>query len=99
MVIEFWLGSHAHTTSADQVPCTEQTKVRKQVPGDPSCNVKPELVEPSYNQLFAAIPDKRRVEDLLTMASAVRTERNPRDFKRIDGGLAGIHLSNVYLSH
>jgi len=42
---EFWLGSHAHTTSADQVPCTEETKVRKQVPGDPSCNVQPEVVE------------------------------------------------------
>lgn len=42
---ELWLGSHAHTTSADQVPCTEETKVRKQVPGDPSCNVKPEVVE------------------------------------------------------
>lgn len=42
---EFWLGSHSHTTSADQVPCTEETKVRKQVPGDPSCNVKPEIVE------------------------------------------------------
>lgn len=42
---EFWLGSRAHTTSADQVPCTEETKVRKQVPGDPSCNVRPEVVE------------------------------------------------------
>lgn len=42
---EFWLGSHAHTTSSDQVPCTEETKVRRQVPGDPSCNVKPEIVE------------------------------------------------------
>lgn len=42
---EFWLGSHAHTTSADQVPCTEETKVRKQVPGDPSCNVKLEVLE------------------------------------------------------
>ncbi|KAK4508149.1 hypothetical protein PRZ48_001887 [Zasmidium cellare] len=43
---EFWLGSHAHTTSADQVPCTEETRVRKQVVGiDPSCNVKPEVVE------------------------------------------------------
>jgi hypothetical protein len=42
---EFWLGSHAHTTSADQVPCTEETKVRQQVPGDPSCNVKPSIVE------------------------------------------------------
>ncbi|KAK5129303.1 hypothetical protein LTR08_003607 [Meristemomyces frigidus] len=42
---EFWLGSHADTTSADQVPCNEETKVRQQVPGDPSCNVLPELVE------------------------------------------------------
>lgn len=42
---EFWLGSHAHTTSGDQVPCTQDTKVRDQVPGDPSCNVKPELLE------------------------------------------------------
>ena len=43
--LEFWLGSHARTTSADQVPCTERTKVRQQVPGDPSCNVKPNIVE------------------------------------------------------
>lgn len=42
---EFWLGSHAHTTSSDQIPCTKQTKVRDQVPGDPSCNVKPEVFE------------------------------------------------------
>jgi ectoine hydroxylase-related dioxygenase (phytanoyl-CoA dioxygenase family) len=42
---EFWLGSHAHTSSADQIPCTEETKVRKQVPGDPSCNVKLDVVE------------------------------------------------------
>ncbi|KAK4546427.1 hypothetical protein LTR36_002104 [Oleoguttula mirabilis] len=42
---EFWLGSHAHTTREDQVPCTEDTKVRDQVPGDPSCNVKPDVVE------------------------------------------------------
>lgn len=45
IMTEFWLGSHAHTTSADQVPCTEETKVRAQVPGDPSCNVKPPVVE------------------------------------------------------
>ena len=42
---EFWLGSHAHTTSVDQVPCTEETKVRQQVPGDPSTYVIPEVVE------------------------------------------------------
>lgn len=42
---EFWLGSHAHTTSSDQVPCTEATKVRNQAPGDPSCNVEPEVYE------------------------------------------------------
>ncbi|KAK5115870.1 hypothetical protein LTR85_009464 [Meristemomyces frigidus] len=42
---EFWLGTHAHTTSEDQVPCTEETKVRNQVLGDPSCNVKPEVYE------------------------------------------------------
>ncbi|KAK3114838.1 hypothetical protein LTR53_006418 [Teratosphaeriaceae sp. CCFEE 6253] len=44
---EFWLGSHAQTTSADQVVCTPQTKrFRGQVPGrDPTCDVKGELVE------------------------------------------------------
>jgi hypothetical protein len=42
---EFWLGSHAHTTSEDQIPCTNETRLRDQVPGDPSCAVKPEVVE------------------------------------------------------
>ena len=42
---EFWLGSHAETTSEDQVPCDEETKVRQQVVGDPSCNVLPDQVE------------------------------------------------------
>lgn len=42
---EFWLGSHAHTTSKDQIPCTAETKVRQQIVGyDPSCNVKPSII-------------------------------------------------------
>ncbi|CAK4030651.1 Hypothetical predicted protein [Lecanosticta acicola] len=44
---EFWLGSHAHTTSSDQIPCTEETKYRaSQIAGyDPTCEVRPHIVE------------------------------------------------------
>ena len=42
---EFWLGSHAHTTWEDQIPCTEETRFRNQAIGSPSCSVKEEIVD------------------------------------------------------
>ena len=44
---EFWLGSHAHTTSNDQVLCTAESKAfPNQIPGrDPTCDVKEDVVE------------------------------------------------------
>ncbi|KAL1304913.1 hypothetical protein AAFC00_003828 [Neodothiora populina] len=40
---EFWLGSHAHTTSADQTARVEGNAGQR--PGDPDCNVRPEVYE------------------------------------------------------
>jgi len=42
---EFWLGSHAHTVGADQIPATAATAKGKQRVGDPMCDVRPEVVE------------------------------------------------------
>ncbi|KAK4552190.1 hypothetical protein LTR86_010544 [Recurvomyces mirabilis] len=42
---EFWLGSHARTVAEDQVPCTVSTRARDQNVGEPSCNVRLEIVE------------------------------------------------------
>lgn len=42
---EFWLGSHAHTTSSDQIPTTEKEWASGQVPGEFHCNVRPEVYE------------------------------------------------------
>jgi len=42
---EFWLGSHAHTKSTDQIIATAEDAFGKQRAGDPHCFVKPEVVE------------------------------------------------------
>lgn len=44
---EFWLGSHAHTSGADQIPATSESKLAnaRLVVGDPTCNVKLNIVE------------------------------------------------------
>ena len=42
---EFWLGSHAHAKSSEQIPCTAETRVQEQIVGDPSCNVQEHHVE------------------------------------------------------
>lgn len=44
---EFWLGSHAHTSGADQIPATPESKLAnaKLIVGDPTCDVKNSIVE------------------------------------------------------
>jgi ectoine hydroxylase-related dioxygenase (phytanoyl-CoA dioxygenase family) len=44
---EFWLGSHAHTSGADQIPATADDKKLKQTlrVGEPNCFVRHEVVE------------------------------------------------------
>jgi ectoine hydroxylase-related dioxygenase (phytanoyl-CoA dioxygenase family) len=44
---EFWLGSHAHTTGADQIPVDEKSELANAtlVLGDPSADIKPEVLE------------------------------------------------------
>jgi ectoine hydroxylase-related dioxygenase (phytanoyl-CoA dioxygenase family) len=44
---EFWLGSHAHTSGADQFPATAEDKLAKPTlrVGEPNCFVLPEVVE------------------------------------------------------
>ncbi|KAI9641433.1 hypothetical protein NHQ30_010240 [Ciborinia camelliae] len=44
---EFWLGSHAHTSGADQIPATMESKLAnaKLVVDEPTCNVKNNVVD------------------------------------------------------
>jgi ectoine hydroxylase-related dioxygenase (phytanoyl-CoA dioxygenase family) len=42
---EFWLGSHSHTSSADQIIATEEDAIGKQRVGDPHCFIKPDIME------------------------------------------------------
>ncbi|ESZ89923.1 phytanoyl-dioxygenase family protein [Sclerotinia borealis F-4128] len=45
--MEFWLGSHAHTSGADQIPATSESKLSnaKPVVGDPTCDVKNNVID------------------------------------------------------
>ncbi|KAI9737081.1 MAG: hypothetical protein M1834_000671 [Cirrosporium novae-zelandiae] len=42
---EFWLGSHLHTTGYDQIIATPELTTGKVRLGEPTCNVRPEVVE------------------------------------------------------
>ena len=42
---EFWLGSHHATDRWDQITATAADVGPKQIEGDPTCNVRPEIIE------------------------------------------------------